>query len=133
MNPIFAWLGNLFAGPIINGLLKFQQQKLDAGNTQASIAAGIAARELDTQRTEILAQNQLKRAEIGHPWEPEKLAMYITLVYYAKVVIWDVVLEGWTHGNTDALHGPVAVWAQLIMSFYFTKRGFENVALICKR
>ena len=35
--------------------------------------------------------------------------------------------------ETDAVSGEVATWAGLVMSFYFAKRGFENVARIIKR
>lgn len=124
------WLLSFLSGPVIKGLVEGYKAKLAAGNTSERIAADLAGRELQVQQVETIAQNQLKMAEIGHPWEPEKLAFYVTLVYYAKIVIWDVVL-GW--GTTDALHGQAAVWAQMIMAFYFTKRGAENVARILTR
>ena len=73
---------------------------------------------------------QLKIAEVGHPWEPEKLAFYITLLFYGKCVVWDTILG---LGSTAALKGDVSVWAGMIMGFYFAKRGFENVARIIKR
>ncbi len=125
-SAIFAFLG----GPVLSNLYKAYQAKLAAGNTTERIAADTAAHEIAAQTAEAQAQTQLKIAEIGHPWEPEKLAMYITLIYYAKCVIWDKVLD---LGTTDIIAGPVAVWAGLIMSFYFTKRGFENVARILRR
>ena len=36
-------------------------------------------------------------------------------------------------GTTDALAGFAAVTANLVVSFYFAKRGFENVARIIRR
>jgi hypothetical protein len=72
----------------------------------------------------------LKVAEIGHPWEPEKLAFYVVLVFFAKCVIWDTVIG---LGTTPPLKGDVSMWAGLVMSFYFGKRTFENVARIIKR
>jgi hypothetical protein len=93
-------------------------------------AANLAGQEIAAQTAEINATTQLKIAEIGHAWEPEKLAMYITLIFYGKVMVWDKVLG---LGTTDEVTGTSAIWAGLIMSFYFTKRGFENVARIIKR
>ncbi len=121
---------SFIGGPVIKGLVDAYNAKLKAGNTSEKIAADLAASELITQRTEIQAQSQLKVAEIGHPLEPEKLAFYIVLVFFAKCVIWDTVLG---LGTTPALKGDVSVWAGMVMGFYFTKRGFENVARIIKR
>jgi hypothetical protein len=138
---IISFLG----GPVISGLIKSYQAKLAAGNTSEKIAAELAATEIATQQAEIQAQINLKIAEIGHPWEPEKLAFYVTLVFYAKILLWDKVIGSFVgcaghtapgtcvSFQTDPVEGAAAIWAGLIMSFYFTKRGFENVARIIKR
>jgi hypothetical protein len=47
-----------------------------------------------------------------------------------KLLVWDKVLG---LGVTDPLAGFASVTANLVVSFYFTKRGFENVARILKR
>jgi hypothetical protein len=47
-----------------------------------------------------------------------------------KLLVWDKVLG---LGSTDALAGFAAITANLVVSFYFAKRGFENVARIIKR
>jgi hypothetical protein len=117
-------------GPVVSALIKAYQAKLAAGNTSEKIAADLASSEVAAARTEIEAQTQLKIAEIGHLWEPEKLFAYVTLVFYAKVLIYDKCLG---LGTTDAVGGEVASWAGLVMSFYFAKRGFENVARIIRR
>lgn len=117
-------------GPVIKGLIDAYNAKLKAGNTSERIAADLAAHEIAAQQVEIQAQTQLKVAEIGHPWEPEKLAFYVVLVFFAKCVIWDTVLG---LGTTGPLKGDVSIWAGLVMSFYFTKRTAENVARIIKR
>jgi hypothetical protein len=131
--PLIKWAASFITGPIFADLLEGYKAKLAAGNTSEKLAGDLAGRELQVQQVETLAQNQLKIAEIGHPWEPEKLAFYITLLYYAKIVIWDVMFQNETHGNTDPLHGQAAVWAQMIMAFYFGKRTFENVSRIITR
>ena len=123
---IFQFLG----GPIAKAMLSAYQSHLTATTTDNITAAKLAGQEIGAQQAETLAIMQLRVAEIGHPWEPEKLAMYITLVYYAKCLIWDKVLG---YGTTDVVAGPIAIWAGLIMSWYFAKRGTENVARILKR
>lgn len=123
---IISFLG----GPVIKGLIDAYNAKLKAGNVESKIAADLATSEIAAQTIETQSQTQLKIAEIGHFWEPEKLAFYITLIFYAKCVLWDTIL-GW--GTTGALKGDVSVWAGMIMGFYFGKRTFENVARIIKR
>jgi hypothetical protein len=103
---------------------------LRAETTDAKTAADLAAREIVAQQIEMQAITQLKVAEIGHPWEPEKLAFYVVLVFFAKCVVWDTVIG---LGTTPPLKGDVSMWAGLVMSFYFGKRTFENVARIIKR
>ena len=131
--PLLKWLSGFIAGPVFDALLKGYTAKLAAGNTSEKLAGDLAARELQVQTTEVVASAQLKTAEIGHAWEPEKLAFYVTLFYYAKIVIWDVSFGNVTHGSTDPLRGQAANWAQMIMAFYFAKRGAENVARIIGR
>jgi hypothetical protein len=123
---ILSFLG----GPVIKGLIDAYQAKLKAGNIDSKIAADLAASEIAAQTLETQSLTQLKIAEIGHPWEPEKLAFYIVLAFFAKCVVWDTILG---LGSTPSLKGDVSVWAGLIMSFYFSKRTFENVARIIKR
>jgi|SRR5690242_579163 NAD(P)H-hydrate repair Nnr-like enzyme with NAD(P)H-hydrate epimerase domain len=123
---ILSFLG----GPVIKGLIAAYQAKLKASNIDNKIAADLAATEIAAQAAEAQTQIQLKISEIGHPWEPEKIAFYVTLVFYSKCVVWDTVLG---FGTTPPLKGDVSVWAGLVMSFYFGKRTFENVARIIKR
>ena len=123
---IISFLG----GPVIKGLIDAYQAKLKAGNVDNKIAADLAAGEIAAQTAETNAQTRLKIAEVGHPFEPEKLAFYIVLVFFAKCVLWDTILG---LGTTPALKGDVSIWAGLVMSFYFGKRTFENVARIIKR
>jgi hypothetical protein len=126
------WMGILsfLGGPVIKGLIDAYQAKLKAGNIDSKIAADLAASEIAAQTLETQSLTQLKIAEIGHPWEPEKLAFYIVLAFFAKCVVWDTILG---FGSTPALKGDVSMWAGLVMSFYFSKRTFENVARIIKR
>ena len=47
-----------------------------------------------------------------------------------KLLVWDKILG---LGTTDPLAGFASVTSNLVVSFYFAKRGFENVARIIKR
>lgn len=120
---------SFIGGPVIKGLIDAYNLHLKATTTDKQTAANLAGQEIAAQTAETQAITQLKIAQIGHPWEPEKIAMYITLVYYAKCIIWDKVMG---LGTTDVVAGPIAVWAGLIMSWYFAKRGAENVTTIIK-
>lgn len=123
---ILSFLG----GPVIKGLIDAYQAKLAAGTTDAKIASDLAAGEIAAQTTETQAQIDLRKAEIGHPFEPEKLAFYIVLMFFAKCIVWDTMLG---LGTTPPLKGDVSAWAGMVMGFYFARRGFENIARIIKR
>lgn len=130
-------------GPVIKGLIEAYNLHLKATTTDKQTAMNLAGQEIAAQTAETNDIYKLRIAQIGHPWEPEKLAMYITLVFYAKVLLWDKVIgsfvgcssaEAGTCGIfvTDPVGGYAAVWAGMIMGFYFTKRGAENVTTIIK-
>jgi hypothetical protein len=123
---IISFLG----GPVIKGLIDAYNAHLKAQSADAATAANLAGKEIAAQTAEAQAIAQLRMAEIGHPWEPEKLAFYIVLAFFAKCIVWDTIFG---LGTTPALKGDVSVWAGLVMSFYFGKRTFENVARIIKR
>lgn len=139
---LMTWLAtkaaSMFGGQIVGGLVDGYKAKLAAGNTTDRIAAELAQRELDVQHAEVRAQAQLKVAQVGHFWEPEKLFAYIIVIYFAKIVLFDKVigsLVGYTTNifNTDPLTGEAVGWAAMVMAFYFGKRGAENIARILKR
>lgn len=123
------WLTFLsfIGGPVVSGLIKAYQFHLTATTTDKQTAADLAGKEIASQTSEAQGITQLKIAQIGHPFEPEKLAMYITLIFYGKVMVWDKVMG---LGTTDEVTGTSAVWAALIMSWYFAKRGAENITSI---
>lgn len=123
---IFSFLG----GPVAKALISAYQAHLTAVNADNVTAADLAGKEIAAQTAEINATTQLKIAEIGHPWEVEKLFAYVTLFYYSKLLIWDKVMG---LGSTDPLTGWVLWAANLVIGFYFSKRTFENVARIIKR
>lgn len=127
---IWTWLGNLIAGPVLGKALDAYKAKLSSGNTSENIAADLAAKEVELQRREAELHTQYRVAELGYWYEPDKIMGYCVAAYVAKLIVWDKVLG---LGSTDPLGGWIEVTANLIVSFYFAKRGFENVARIIKR
>ena len=123
---ILSFLG----GPIIKGLIDAYQAKLKAGNVESKIAADLAATEIAAQINESKTVMQYRIAEIGHWYEPDKLIGYSVAIYFCKLLVFDKVLG---LGTTDPLAGFASVTSNLVVSFYFAKRGFENVARIIKR
>ena len=123
---ILSFLG----GPIVKGLIDAYQAKLKAGNVESKIAADLAATEIAAQVNESKTMMQYRIAEIGHWYEPDKLIGYSVAIYFCKLLVFDKVLG---LGTTDPLAGFASVTSNLVVSFYFAKRGFENVARIIKR
>jgi len=123
---ILSFLG----GPVIKGLIDAYQAKLKAGNVESKIAADLAATEIAAQVSESNAIMKYRIAEIGHWYEPDKLMGYCVAIYFCKLLVWDKVFG---LGTTDPLAGFAAVTSNLVVSFYFAKRGFENVARIIRR
>jgi hypothetical protein len=126
------WLAlmQLIGGPVVSGLIGAYKAHLQATTQDNTIAADLAAKEIAAQTAETNAITQYRIAEIGHPWEPDKLMGYFVAVYFGKLLIWDKVFG---LGTTDGLQGFASTTANLVVSFYFVKRGFENVARIIKR
>ena len=123
---ILSWLGSLIAGPLVEAY----KAKLQQGTDHDKLAADLAGRELALQQREVEMQTQYRIAEIGHWYEPDKLMGYCVVAYFGKLLVWDKVLG---LGTTDPLAGFASVTANLVVSFYFAKRGLENVARIIKR
>ncbi|HTO66072.1 MAG TPA: hypothetical protein VMM15_33025 [Bradyrhizobium sp.] len=123
---ILSFLG----GPVVKGLIEAYQAKLKAGNVESKIAADLAAGEIAAQTAETQAVTQYRIAEIGRWYEPDKLMAYFVALYLGKLLVWDKMLG---LGTTDPLAGFASTTANLVVSFHFAKRGFENVAKIIRR
>ena len=121
---------SFLGGPVIKGLIDAYQAKLKAGNVESKVAADLAATEIAAQVNESRTVMQYRIAEIGHWYEPDKLIGYSVAIYFCKLLVFDKVLG---LGTTDPLAGFASVTSNLVVSFYFAKRGFENVARIIKR
>lgn len=126
------WLAliKLIGGPVVAGLIDAYKAHLAATTADNTIAADLAGKEIAAQTAETAEITKYRIAEIGHPWEPDKLMGYFVAIYFGKLLIWDKVLG---LGATDGLKDFAATTANLVVSFYFVKRGFENVATILRR
>src|SRR3954469_25215172 len=126
------WLAlmQLIGGPAVSGLIGAYKAHLQAATADNPTARNLAAKEIAAQSAETQAITQYRIAEIGHAFEPDKLMGYFVAIYFGKLLIWDKVMG---LGSTDGLQGFAATTANLVVSFYFVKRGFENVARIIKR
>ena len=116
-------------GPVVSGLISAYREHLKATTTDKQTASVLAGQQIAAETADVQAINQLKIAQVGHHWEVEKLFAYVTLFYYAKLLIWDKVMG---LGSTDPLTGWALVAANLVIGFYFTKRTAENVTAIIK-
>ena len=121
------WFLNLVSLPVLNGILQAYKAKLAAGTSADTIAADLAARELTVQAQEIQFQTQYRIAELGHWWEPDKIMGYLVALLLAKIIVWDIILG---LGVTNLHQGWLTTTCNLILGFYFGKRGIENVAKI---
>ena len=123
---IISFLG----GPVVKGLVDAYNAKLKAATADAKIAADLAAAEIASQTAEGNSITQYRIAELGRWHAPDKLMGYCVAIYFSKLLVFDKVLG---LGSTDPLTGFASVTANLVVSFYFAKRGFENVARIIRR
>jgi len=130
LSMILGWLGNLLGGPFAKAAVDAYKAKLQAENSADTIAATLAAKELEVQATEIQAQNQLRMAKVGKWYEPDHVMGYIACAYLGKIVVFDTMLG---LGTTPAIHGWGDATLTMVVGAYFGKRGFENVARIIKR
>lgn len=123
----YTWALNFLGGPVVNGLLNAYQAKLKSDDSITQTKARLAAQAilLDTREAELSSQERI--ALMGRPWAVENLFGYVTLFYYGKVLVWDAALH---LGSTDAVRGPVATWAALVIGFYFGTRGLMNALKI---
>jgi len=123
---IFKFLG----GDVAKALVSAYQAHLTATTTDNATAADLAGKEIAAQTSETQAITQYRIAELGYWYEPDKIMGYLVALLLAKLIAWDIVMG---LGTTDLHGGFVLNTSNLIIMFYFGKRGFENIAKIIKR
>lgn len=130
MGAVLTWLASFLSGPLLKSGVDVWKAKIQADTDHDKLAVDLASREIVVQQREMELQTQYRVAELGYWYEPDKLMGYCVAIYFGKLLIWDKVLG---LGSTDPLAGFAATTGNLIVAFYFAKRGFENIARIIKR
>jgi len=98
-------------------------------------AQNLSARSLSLLRPTIRAEN----SQLWASWNPRRRSDAIDDFFRSKQPQGAVIVNAnWRDkvlglGTTDPLAGFASVTSNLVVSFYFAKRGFENVARIIKR
>lgn len=121
---MLAWLGSFLGGPFITAALDAYKAKLSSETNALTLTEQLAAAELALQAKEQELQTQYRIASLGRWYEPDHLMGYAVALYFAKLLVWDKVFA---LGSTDTLAGWASGTANLIVAFYFGKRGIENV------
>ncbi len=136
---MFEWLfGKLLAtpvigailGPIVNGLLTAQKQKLDAAGSHEARVAEIAQQQLSLDRREAEVQAQIIIAEQGNwmtRWVRTMMAAPVVFVLW-KLLVWDKALGSWTHGHTDPLDSNLWGVMMAVIISYMGGRSAEKIA-----
>jgi len=117
-------------GPIINGFLTAQKQKLDAAGSHEAREAEIAQKALEVDRREAEVNAMILLAEQGN-WFTRSIRPLFALpfVFFTwKVVVWDKLLASWTGGSTDPLDPKMWGVFMAIVIAYFGGRSAEKVA-----
>lgn len=124
---LLSTVAKFLGGPFLSAALQAYQAKLTSENTVVSAKEALAIQELSLQTREAELDTQYRLATIGKWYEPDHLMGYAVAVYFAKLLVWDKVLA---MGTTDPLAGWASFTANLIVAFYFSKRGIENILKI---
>lgn len=107
-----------------------EQQIKSLGDYTGNTGIETLARDSVDEHFSISSGGVNSAARLVRGYEPDKLMGYFVAFYFGKLLVWDKVLG---LGTTDPLAGFASVTSNLVVSFYFAKRGFENVTRIIKR
>lgn len=117
-------------GPIINGLLTAQKQKLDAAGNHEARVAELAQQQFALDRREAEVNADVVKAEQGN-WMtrlPRPLIALAVVVLIWKLLVYDKALGQWTAGHTDPLGEDIWSVVKVIIISYFGGRTAEKVA-----
>ena len=86
---MWTFLGSLIGGPVVNGLLKAYQSKLEAQNTRDAKAAELAVEDIRAEIARRGAQRDLGIAAMSHPvwWVAWGLFVIPVGLYHATIFI----------------------------------------------
>lgn len=117
-------------GPIVNGLLTAQKQRLEAAGSHEARVSELAQKEYELDKREAEVNAQVVIAEQGH-WVTRSIRPILGLeaaILAGKILVWDLALGEWTNGSTDRL-SPQAFWLlTTIVIAYMGGRTAEKIA-----
>jgi len=117
-------------GPIVNGLLTSQKQKLDALGTHEAREERVAVQaQLNDQREAALNADVVK-SEQGN-WVTRSVRPMLALpviILMWKLLVWDKALGQWTNGITDPLSAQIWWYCTTVTIAYMGGRSLETVA-----
>lgn len=117
-------------GPVINGLLTAQKQKLDAVGSHEARTVEIAQKAIELDKREAEVNAQVVIAEQGNWFTRSVRPMigFAVVILIWKVIVYDKALGQWTGGHTDALDPKLWNVVMVIIGAYFGGRSAEKVA-----
>lgn len=119
LGKVLSFLGSSAFKSISEALLKAYSARLEATTTERKIEAEETISALEAQQ-----QVLLKEMDRGSTAWIRPAFAFITIVFWAKLIIWDTVLG---LGSTPD-PGEFVMWfATLVPTFYFIGRTFEKV------
>lgn len=122
---------SFLGGPVITGLINAYSAHLKAQSADAATAANLAGKEIAAETAEVQPATQLKLAKTRPSLGSQRSSPFTSRFCFMRNGSCEDTILGL--GSTAALKGDVSIWAGMIMRFYFTKRGFGNVAGIIRR
>lgn len=117
-------------GPVINGLLTAQKQKLDAVGSHEARVAEITTQAIALDKREAEVNASILIAEQGN-WVTRSIRPIFGLgaaILTWKILVWDLALGQWTHGRTDMLSSQAYWLLTTIVIAYMGGRSAEKIA-----
>lgn len=117
-------------GPVVNGLLTAQKQKLDAAGSTEARKVELATKALDLDKREAEVNASVVIAEQGH-WFTRSIRPMLGMaaaILVWKILVWDLALGQWTHGRTDKLSEQAFWLLTTIVIAYMGGRSAEKIA-----
>lgn len=128
------WLAKILVGsalaPVINAVLGWQKQKLEAAGSHEARTVELTQQAFNLERREAEVNASIIIAEQGN-WVTRSIRPIFGLaagILAWKILVWDLALGEWTNGSTDKL-SPQAFWLlTTIVIAYMGGRSAEKVA-----
>ena len=132
---VLTWLGGLLGGPFATAAVNAYKAKLDAGNNSEKIAADLTTQSLEIAKQRDALEAQILVAEQGN-WLTRSIRPLLAMpivIFVWKVVVWDTVLQAWTHGHTDALTSEMYWVMATVITGYFVNSVAVNTVNAWKK